>query len=305
MPRDASRPLIVISDAQALGDDGAALALLFASRAVERITLVAASGNVWAGEAYTNLYNIAARFGRSDVPILHSLSAERHRARVAYFEESERQRADLRFAGALRMKLPDSKADDANALNAFIEAIEASEKLDILLLAPATILQDAITLRPDLDSRVNRIYAIGGAISVPGNTTPQAEFNFWFDPPAADALLASNLPLTLLPLDALDGLTYPRGMGGTARGTEVSYVAEYAARRKGAATPMWDEALVAAYLWPALIRGCTDLGLGVVTGPGADYGALREMAGRRQVQTVTELDRGALATRFGELLGGA
>jgi hypothetical protein len=33
-----------------------------------------------------------------------------------------------------------------------------------------------------------------------GNATPAAEFNFWSDPETADTLLASNLPITLLPL---------------------------------------------------------------------------------------------------------
>jgi purine nucleosidase len=309
MPPDASkRAIIIISDPQPLGDDGAALALLFASRAAARVTLVAASGNVWADEACANLRDIVRRFGRADVPVLAGLSPARHRTRLRYFQERKNRRADLRFAGALRMTPPDStEAHDNDVLNAFIETIEASEKPDILLLAPATLLQAALERRAGLDTRVNRVFAMGGAISVPGNTTAQAEFNFWFDPEAADALLASNLPLTLLPLDALDGLTYPRDMAAKARAPEASYVREYAAKRKGADTPMWDEALIAAYLWPALIRDCADLRLGVVTAQGADYGASRGSndAARRPVQTITALDREALGAHFTQLLAEA
>lgn len=299
------RPIVIISDPQPLGDDGAALALLFASRAAERVTLVAASGNVWTDEAHANLRAIVARFGRSDVTVLHGLPATHHRERLRYFEESENRRADLRFAGALRMPLPDSGADDG-ALDRFIGAIEAFEKPDIILLAPATMLQAALEACPDLVARVNRIFAMGGTISVPGNTTAHAEFNFWFDPEAADALLRSALSLTLLPLDALHGLAYPRDLTAGTRTPEAAYVAEYAAKHKNAGRPVWDEALMAAYLWPELIVQSSEMRLEVTTAHGAEYGASRESgdASRRPVQIVTALDRGALAARFAQLLAG-
>ena len=38
-------------------------------------------------------------------------------------------------------------------------------------------------------------------MTVPGNITPGAEFNFFVDPDAADAVLCSGIPITLVPLD--------------------------------------------------------------------------------------------------------
>jgi inosine-uridine nucleoside N-ribohydrolase len=49
---------------------------------------------------------------------------------------------------------------------------------------------------------IRRVVAMGGAVDVPGNVTPTAEFNLHADPEAAARVLRANLPLDLVPLDA-------------------------------------------------------------------------------------------------------
>jgi len=302
----AARPVIVISDAQALGDDGAALAFLFAARAYSHITLVAASGNVWADEAYANLKNIAARFGAHNVSVLQGLSPERNRARLRFFEETESCRGDVRFAGALRMPAPKSDpAADDGAIDNLIAAIEGAGNPEIILLAPATILSAALALRPGL--AIARVFAMGGAVHVGGNATPQAEFNIWFDAEAAEALFAAGVPLTLLPLDAAKGLAYSRETIAASASPQAAYIREYLEKWKGAERPLWDEALAAAVLRPKLIRRSADLRLRVETAHNADFGACRiePSANRRPVQTILELDREGLNALLAELLAGA
>jgi purine nucleosidase len=48
-------------------------------------------------------------------------------------------------------------------------------------------------MRPDIETKIKRIVFMGGNISVPGNTTASAEFNFWFDPDAARIVLRSKI----------------------------------------------------------------------------------------------------------------
>jgi purine nucleosidase len=63
---------------------------------------------------------------------------------------------------------------------------------------------------------VGRIVAMGGAVDVPGNVTPTAEFNMFVDPEAAHRVLAAGLPLEVVPLDATRQAVLPRaGMRAT------------------------------------------------------------------------------------------
>jgi purine nucleosidase/pyrimidine-specific ribonucleoside hydrolase len=49
--------------------------------------------------------------------------------------------------------------------------------------------------------KIHRIVLMGGAIGVPGNITPVAEFNIYFDPHAASMVFNSGIPLTVVGLD--------------------------------------------------------------------------------------------------------
>lgn len=45
---------------------------------------------------------------------------------------------------------------------------------------------------------------MGGALRVPGNTGPVAEFNYYVDPEAAQLVLSAGLPVTMVPLDVTE-----------------------------------------------------------------------------------------------------
>ena len=69
---------------------------------------------------------------------------------------------------------------------------------------PQTNLASALRVEPSIADNIEMIYMMGGAIDVPGNTirNPDAEWNIWVDPTAADEVLRSGIPITLVPLDA-------------------------------------------------------------------------------------------------------
>ncbi len=75
------------------------------------------------------------------------------------------------------------------------------EEVTIVALGPLTNIARAFQRDPELPSLVGRLAISGGAVAVPGNITPAAEFNFYCDPESARAVVRSLCTKTLVPLD--------------------------------------------------------------------------------------------------------
>lgn len=128
-------------------------------------------------------------------------------------------------------RLPDSPG----AVSVIVDAARRHERdLTIVALGPLTNL--ALALKEDAVAvgRVGRIVAMGGAVDVPGNVTPTAEFNMFVDPEAAHRVLAAGLPLELVPLDATRQAVLPRvgmrAMLARSQGTLASRIQAFSDR---------------------------------------------------------------------------
>lgn len=73
--------------------------------------------------------------------------------------------------------------------------------LTVIALGPLTNVARAIQRSPTTMQQLGRLVIMGGAIRVPGNVSPVAEFNIFVDPHAADVVFRAGLPITLVPLD--------------------------------------------------------------------------------------------------------
>ena len=74
-------------------------------------------------------------------------------------------------------------------------------RLVVVALGPLTNVALALQRDRGRLAQAARIVVMGGAVAVPGNVTPAAEFNIHVDPEAASAVFASGLPVELVPLD--------------------------------------------------------------------------------------------------------
>lgn len=82
------------------------------------------------------------------------------------------------------------------------KANEAEGELVVVTLGSLTTLAKAAAIDTGLPRKLKSVVVSGGAIRTPGDVTPVAERNVHADPGAAAFVLASGLPMVLVPLDA-------------------------------------------------------------------------------------------------------
>jgi inosine-uridine nucleoside N-ribohydrolase len=106
---------------------------------------------------------------------------------------------------------PDDARPYAGDAAAFIaeRLRESTEPVTMVALGPLTNVAVALTATPDVRDHLARLVVMGGAIRSEGNVTPAAEFNVYADPEAAQIVLRSGVPITLVPLDVTMRAIFP------------------------------------------------------------------------------------------------
>jgi inosine-uridine nucleoside N-ribohydrolase len=98
-----------------------------------------------------------------------------------------------------------AEPSDLTASELIVAAInESPVPVVIYADAPQTNLAEALRIDPSISSNIEMAYLMGGAFDVPGNAmrNPHAEWNTWIDPVAVDEVFRSDIPITLVPIDA-------------------------------------------------------------------------------------------------------
>lgn len=97
---------------------------------------------------------------------------------------------------------------------------QAKHPITILATGPLSTLANALQQKPKLKQKIQRIVILGGAINAPGNVAefvPElknnvAEWNFYVDPLAAQMVLQSGVPITLVPLDVTNQVSLDKSI---------------------------------------------------------------------------------------------
>ena len=183
-------------------------------------------------------------------------------------------------------------------------------QVTILAIGPLTNIAMAMRMEPRFAGNVKQLVIMGGAIASladgGGNHTPNAEFNFYVDPEAAQIVLRSGIPIVLSPLN----------VSRKARFTKESYDKIVAVdtpitrlvkdnmgpgyqQRPDRVALMYDQVAAVALVAPELIK-TVELFVDVDINPAANYGVSvgapqvwpgGEGARKMQVQTDIEWDR--------------
>ena len=198
-------PLIL--DVDTGTDDALALAYAVASHRIELVAVTTVAGNVDVEKATANTLAVLDWLGADQVPV--------HRGASHPLVRPLRDATYFHHEGGLGgARLPSSRrevgADKGPA--ALIRLARARPlELTLVTLGPLTNLAIALNVEPRLPEMLRSVVVMGGAFTVPGNTTPAAEFNILVDPEAAQQVFAAPFPdLTVVGLDVTEEVTLTR-----------------------------------------------------------------------------------------------
>jgi purine nucleosidase/pyrimidine-specific ribonucleoside hydrolase len=204
----AITPRPVVLDTDPGVDD--ALALLLALRSPElRVELImTVAGNVPIAMATSNARHI---LGLVDAPagLVLAQGASRplrrplHTATAVHGHDGLGGLTELRRPdGSLWYPAPQRPVVHRQAVTRLLQLVQRyGQDLTVIALGPLTNIARAIQHDPHTMQQLGRLIIMGGAISVPGNVSPTAEFNIFVDPHAADVVFRAGLPIVLVPLD--------------------------------------------------------------------------------------------------------
>lgn len=197
-------------------DDAIALLVAFASQEIEILGITALAGNIPLHLTEANARRICEIGGRTDLKVFAGCGRPLlypQREGAAAFHGAD-------GLGGTNLPEPTMPLQAQHAVNYLIEQVRKTPgAITIAVLGPMTNLAAALAMAPDISDKIARIVFMGGAAFCPGNITAQAEFNFWFDPHAAQAVLASNIPLVMFGLDVTNKAAITPDRIGRLRGS--------------------------------------------------------------------------------------
>jgi purine nucleosidase len=187
------RPIIL--DCDPGHDDAIAILLAAASPAIELVAITTVAGNQTLEKTTLNARRVCSVAGIRGIPIAAGSRAPSTRPlRVARSIHGATGLDGPTFAA------PSVAADPRHAVALILETASKRDDLTLVATGPLTNVAAALAREPRVAERLREIVFMGGAVGL-GNWTPAAEFNVWADPEAADAVLRSGVPVTMIPLE--------------------------------------------------------------------------------------------------------
>jgi len=186
----------VILDCDPGHDDAIALLLALGSPEINLLGVTTVAGNQTLEKTTANAIRVLDHVGRTDVPVAAGVPRPLVREpRTAGEVHGETGLDGPDLPGPSRLPEP------MHAIDWIAQAVsESPEPVTLVPTGPLTNVALFMARYPGLESQLERIVLMGGAIGE-GNTTPAAEFNIWVDPEAAHRVFQSGVDITMVGLD--------------------------------------------------------------------------------------------------------
>jgi inosine-uridine nucleoside N-ribohydrolase len=199
------RPLILDVDTGV--DDALAIILALRSPEYELQAVLTVSGNAPLSHTTANTLTVLDILDAPPIPVVAGADAPLARPGMT---AGEVHGGD--GLGGVAATFPVSRrhvaADAAGFLLTAIRRVPG----ELTLIATGPLTNIALAIEKDIHTmrQVRALIVMGGAVRVPGNAGPVSEFNFAVDPEAAAIVMRAGLPLTLVPLDVTERVTFTR-----------------------------------------------------------------------------------------------
>ncbi len=260
-PGDASRPIIIDTDPGQ--DDAIAVLAALAAPELEVLGITAVAGNVPLELTARNARIICELAGRPDVAVFAGCERPLRQPLVT----AEHVHGKTGIDGA-DLPEPTMSLQPQHAVEWMTETLLAAGEREITLcpLGPLTNVATVLENTPEAARGIREIVCMGGGFFGGGNTTPTAEFNIFVDPDAAQIVLHSGVPVTMLPLDVThkalmtdDWIDQVRALGtrtGIAASGMLDFYERFDVEKYGTTGgPLHDPHVIAYLLRPDIHRG--------------------------------------------------
>ena len=289
------RKIIINEDCSGPGGSNMqTLMVLIQSPQVEVLGITVVSGDAWRDEEVAHTLRLLEIMGRTDIPVVPGATFPLVRTR----EESrlwQQRYGKVAYAGAwderwwheasvvppLPEGQPTTKAVDETAAHFLIRMVRKyPHEVTIYEGGPMTNLALAISLDPQFPELAQELVFMGGSLNPQTDNpefvnNPRHEFNFWFDPEAAEIVLRApwkKIVCTPTDISIKTHTTATLVKRIEAGGTPLTrYIARFAMLTPGADV-MWDELAAAAWIDPTLITKSETRYMALDLDRGAGYG---------------------------------
>jgi inosine-uridine nucleoside N-ribohydrolase len=217
----AQEKVILDSDYTTIGDDGQVgimAAQLHAAGVIDLLGITVVAGNDWLPQEVADALKAVERLGIADTvgvyagaryPLVHDrkhLELEKALWGVGgSWYRKPQEPPDAKLEAPIDGPATIARVRPQHAVNFIIDTVRKyPHEVTLLVIGPMTNIALAVRMAPDIVPLIKRIVYMAGAFEVPGNTTPAAEMNVWYDPEAARIVVREPIPQAFIPLDVTD-----------------------------------------------------------------------------------------------------
>jgi inosine-uridine nucleoside N-ribohydrolase len=276
------------------GSNMQTLLVMVQSPQVDVLGVTVVSGDQWRDEEVAHTLRLLEIIGRADIPVVPGAAFPLVRTR-AEAQLWQQRYGKVAYAGAwderwwhesnvippMAEGQPATKPADEDAAHFLIRMVRKyPHEVTIYEGGPMTNLAIAISLDPQFPELAQELVFMGGSLAPPSAypefaENPRHEFNFWFDPEAAQIVLRAHwkkIVCTPTDISLKTHLTPALVKEIEASGTPLArYISRFAMYTPGADV-MWDELAAAAWIDPSLITKRETRYMSVDLDHGAGYG---------------------------------